>query len=82
MKVVVIPRIKLPGDPTTAHGRNPRLFDDGEQLVLGVTVKRAPPSTSTIGGFTAMTQGHTSKGVRAVTTKFTAAPRYSDLTGS
>jgi hypothetical protein len=42
MKVVVIPRIKLPGDPTTAHGRNPRLFDDGEQLVLGVTVKRAP----------------------------------------
>ena len=52
MKMVAIPPIKLLGDPTTAHGGNPRLPDDSERLVHGVTVNRAPLSTGTVGGVT------------------------------
>jgi hypothetical protein len=56
MKMVAIPRIKLLGDPTTAHGGNPLLPDDGKRLLHGVTINRATPSTGTVGGFTETTQ--------------------------
>jgi hypothetical protein len=81
MKVVVIPQIKLPGDLTTAYGRNSRILDDNEQLVLSVTIKRAPEHENRQ-RLHIDDLGLHSEGVRVVTTKFTVAARYSDLTGS
>jgi hypothetical protein len=51
-----LPQIAVKNLLATAHGGNPRLPDDSERLVHGVTVNRAPLSTGTVGGFTETTQ--------------------------